>query len=243
MYWQQWSDRLRSELELGTQPVAVSMGGPLASELVASQGRVSVCQALQRAGQGETLYITSETCGCAGGLVNLGLGQSTAEGREKLVNFLVTRERVYCSRMAMHRNRETVRAPVGVGGHVVFAPLSSAKVLPDIVAFQGTPGSLHRLIGLAAYWDGMSMKAELGGPACRTAISYPMVTGQIGLSLLDHGARRLADFPDGTLVVSVPLHRMFGIVQALDQRDGNERIEGREQMERQIDEFGKVAPV
>jgi uncharacterized protein (DUF169 family) len=243
MYWQQWSERLRSELELSTHPVAVSMGGPLASELVASQGRVSVCQALQRAGQGETLYITSETCGCAGGLTSLGLGQSTAEGRERLVNFLVTRERVYCSRVAMHRSRETVRAPVGVASHVVFAPLSAAKVLPDIVAFLGTPGSLHHLIGLAAYWDGMSMKAELGGPTCRTGIAYPIVTGQIGLSLFDHGARRLADFPQDTLVVSVPLHRMFGIMQALDQGDGSERIADREQMERQIDELGKVAQV
>jgi uncharacterized protein (DUF169 family) len=243
MYWQQWSDRLRSELELDTHPVAVSMGGPLPREVTASQGRVSVCQALQRAGQGETLYVTSETCGCAGGLVSLGLGQTPAEGRERLVNFLVGHERVYCSRVAMHRSRETVPAPLGVGSHVVFAPLLAATVLPDTVAFLGTPGSLHHLIGLANYWDGTSMKAELGGPACRTSIAYPLVTGEVGLSLLDHGARRLADFPRDTLVVSVPLHRMIGIMEALDRSSGAKRIVDREQMERQIDELGKVAPV
>jgi uncharacterized protein (DUF169 family) len=243
MYWQPWSERLKSELRLTSHPVAVSMGGPLSEEVTASQGRVSVCQALERAAQGQTLYVTAATCGCAGGLVSLGLGQTPVEGRERLVHFLVDRERAYCSRVAMHRSRQTVPAPVGVASHVAFAPLGAAAVLPDIVAFLGTPGSLHRLIGLANYWDGSSMKAELGGPACRTGIAYPIVTSAIGLSLLDHGARRLADFSDHDLMVSIPWHRMFGIMQALDQSSASERVGDREQMEKQIDELGKVAPV
>jgi uncharacterized protein (DUF169 family) len=126
---------------------------------------------------------------------------------------------------------------------VVFAPLGAAAALPDVVAFVSTPGSLHHLVGLAHYWDGTSMKAELGGPACRAGIAYPIVTGEVGLSLLDFGARRLADFADADLVVSIPWHRMICIMQALDHGGGSERIRDREQMERQIDEFGKVAPV
>ncbi len=242
MYWQAWSRTLTAALELDTHPVALSMGGPLASDALPSHGKVSVCQALQRAAHGETIRVTAETCGCAGGLVNLGLGQTSSEGRERLVDFLVKREKVYCSRVAMHRGRAAVPPPLGVASHVALGPLSTLDTMPDLVVLFGSPGSLHHLLTLASYWDGRTMKAELMGPACKTVIAYPLVTGEIGLSLLDHGARRLADFGPDELAVAVPLHRMFGIMQAIEQSVGGALVKDREQMERQIDELGKVDP-
>jgi uncharacterized protein (DUF169 family) len=198
---------------------------------------------LKRASEGETVTITAETCGCPGGLVSLGLGQMPPQGREKLVHFLVNKEKVYCSRMAIHRGQQTVAPPVGVASHIVFAPLSRTEVLPDLVVFLGKPGSLHHLLGFASYWDGRSMKAELSGPACRTGVAYPAVTGEIGLSLLDFGARRLAGFAEDQLLVAVPFHRMIGILHALDQGVGGRREEEPESVERQIDELGRIAPV
>ncbi len=243
MYWQKWSDRLRKELDIDTFPIAVTFAGSPASGEVSPQGKVSVCQALKKASAGETVSITAETCGCPGGLVSLGLGQTPALGKERLVDFLVNKEKVYCSRVAIHRGQQSVPPPAGMATHAIFAPLSSACLQPDIVAFIGKPGSLHNLISFAGYWEGGSLKAELSGPACRTGIAYPTVTGQIGLSLLDFGARRLADFEAEDLLVSVPLHRMIGIMSALDHGIGRQRDEDRAAVERQIDELGKVEPV
>lgn len=243
MYWQKWSERLKKELKLKTNPVAVTFTGPPASETGSFDGKASVCQALKRAGEGQDVSITAETCGCPGGLVSLGLGQMPAEGKEKLVDFLVNKEKVYCSRMAIHRGQQTVQAPVGVASRIVFLPLSRAELLPDLVAFIGQPGSLHHLLSLAGYWEGRSMKAELAGPTCRTGVTYPVVTGEIGLSLFDSGARRLAGFAEDQLLVSVPFHRMIGILHALDQGVGREQKEEPESMERQFEEFGKVEPV
>ena len=243
MYWQQWSDRLKRELMLGTDPVAVTFAGTPAPGTIPPQGKVSVCQALKRASQGEQVTISAETCGCPGGLVSLGLGQMPAQGRERLVHFLVNTEKVYCSRVAIHRGQQTVLPPVGVASHIVFSPLSRATDLPDLVVFIGSPGSLHPLLGYASYWEGRSMKAELSGPACRTGIAYPVVTGEIGLSLLDFGARRLAGFAQDHLLVAVPFHRMIGILHALDQGVGGGREEAPESVERHIDELGRVAPV
>jgi len=240
MYWQKWSDRLRKELNLDTDPVAVTFAGPQASGSGSSKEKVSVCQALKRASGGEAVVISRETCGCPGGLVSLGLGQTPPEGKEKLVNFLINKEKVFCSRTALHRGQQTVLPPVGVGSQVSFAPLSQADALPDVVVFVGTPGSLHRLISHAGYWEGGSMKAELAGPACRTGVAYPVVTGEVGVSLLDFGARRLAGFPDNHLLVSIPLHRMIGVMSALDHGVGGEREERREVIEREIDELGGV---
>jgi uncharacterized protein (DUF169 family) len=243
MYWQEWSERLKRELKLGTEPVAVTFAGAPGPGAVAPQGKVSVCQALKRASEGEDLTITVETCGCPGGLVSLGLGQMPPQGREKLVDFLVNKEKVYCSRIAIHRGQQTVQPPVGVASHILFSPLGRAQVLPDLVAFIGKPGSLHHLIGFAGYWHGGSMKAELSGPACRTGVAYPIVTGEIGLSLLDFGARRLAGFAEDQLLVSIPFHRMIGVLHALDQGVGGKHEQEPEAAEREIDELGRVAPV
>ena len=243
MYWQKWSAKLKKELSLGTNPVAVTFAGALAPGTAVPQGKVSVCQALKRACGGEAITITSETCGCPGGLVSLGLGQTPAAGREKLVDFLVNKEKVYCSRVAIYRGQQSVPPPTGMANHVFFSPLSEAPVLPDLVAFVGTPSSLHQLLTFAAYWHGGSMKAELSGPACRTGIAYPLVTGEIGMSLLDFGARRLAGFDENYLLVTVPFHKMIGILHALEQGAGGKDLEDSKGIERQIDELGKVQPV
>ncbi len=243
MDWQKWSDRLRKHLNLATDPVAVAFtnrpmpGGPQA------HGKVSVCQALQRASEGEVITVTVETCGCAGGLVSLGLGQMPQQGKEKLVDFLVNKEKVYCSRMALHRSQQVVQAPVGAASHVIFCPLSKATVLPDLVALLGTPGSLHSALSLAAYWEGSSILAELSGPACRSGITYPLLSGQIGISLLDHGARRLARFGADQVLVAIPFHRMLGIMEAVDRGVGVGRAEDVATAERQIDELGSVEKV
>ena len=240
MYWQKWSDRLKRELNLETDPVAVTFAGPQAPGGGSTKEKISVCQALKRASGGEAVVISRETCGCPGGLVSLGLGQTPPEGKEKLVNFLISKEKVYCSRTALYRSQQTVLPPVGVGSQVSFSPLSKADALPDVVVFIGKPGSLHHLLSFAGYWEGGSMKAELSGPACRTGVAYPVVTGEIGVSLLDFGARRLAGFPEDHLLVAVPLHRMIGVISALDQGVGGEREQKRESIEREIDELGGV---
>ncbi len=243
MDWQAWSAKLTRELKLANEPVAVTFTGRAAPGHPPAREKASVCQALKRAAAGEFVTLTVETCGCPGGLVSLGLGQMPASGKERLVEFLVNKEKVFCSRVAMHRGQETVPAPVGLASHVVFCPLSQAAILPDLVVFIGDPGTLHQVLSLASYWEGGSIKAELAGPACRTGLAYPVVTGQVGLSLFDFGARRLAGFAADQLLVSVPFHRMIGMMEALDRGVGGGRDEGLQAAERQIDELGRVEAV
>jgi uncharacterized protein (DUF169 family) len=241
MYWQGWSERLKKELRLvGTEPIAVTFAGAVPEGGAPPEGKVSVCQALKRASEGVAVTITADTCGCPGGLVSLGLGQMPAQGKERLVDFLINKEKVYCSRVALHRSQHIVAAPVGMASHVCFTPLAKASALPDLVVFVGRPGSLHDLIGFADYWEGGSLSAELAGPACRTGIAYPVVSGHIGLSLLDFGARRLAGFAEDQLLVAVPFHRMIGILHAFDQGVRRPHDQKPEAIEREIDDLGPV---
>jgi len=240
MYWREWSDRLKRELQLATEPVAITFAGAPAPGGPGPHGKASVCQALKRASEGECIAISVETCGCPGGLVSLGLGKLPPDGKERLVEFLVEKEKVYSSRAALDRGQAIVPVPAGVASQVVFSPLATAALQPDLVAFIGPPGSLHRIIGLAGYWEGASIKAELTGPACRTGVTYPLVTGEIGLSLLDFGARRLARFGDDQLLVGVPFHRLIGIMHALDHGASGTREDKPEAVARQIEGLGRV---
>ncbi len=243
MEWRGWSNRLKTELNLEREPVAVAFTGAVPEGQVAPAGKLSVCQALRRASEGEDVTITADTCGCPGGLVNLGLGQTSAQGKERLVDFLINREQVYCSRAALHRGQQTVSPPVGMATHVCFASLATASFRPDLLAFLGRPGSLHRLIGLANYWEGGALETDLAGPACKTGISFPLVTGHLGLSLLDFGARRLAGYAEDLLLVSVPYHRMIGIMHALDQGLHLPGDRSPEALEREFADLGPLEQV
>ena len=81
MYWQKWSNRLKRELKLGMDPVAVTFGDAVEPGIPAPQAKLSVCQALKRAAEGESLTITAETCGCPG-VDQPGAG-TPAVGRER----------------------------------------------------------------------------------------------------------------------------------------------------------------
>ena len=52
----------------------------------------------------------------------------------------------------------------------------------------------------------------------------------------------MAEFGEDVLLVSVPFHRMFGIMRALDQGLGGERTDLAD-IEQQIDELGVVERV
>lgn len=241
MEWQSWSARLRKVLGLEHEPVAVTFSGAAAPGAAGADGRVSVCQAIRRASEGDGVDVSAGTCGCAGGLVSLGLGELPPEGQERLVGFLVDHEKLYSSRAALHRGQKTVAVPTGMASHVHFFPLSGAPSRPDVVLFLGRPNVLQNLLDLANYWEGRSIRPELMGPACRTAIAFPAVTEEIGVSLLDFGARRLAKFDDDLLLVSIPWHRMIGVASALDAGVGRGPGKGARAVDAAIDEVGPIA--
>jgi len=53
---------------------------------------------------------------------------------------------------------------------------------------------------------------------------------------------RTSGFSEGHLLVAIPMHRMMGVMSALDLGIGGERGRARESIEREIDELGGVAP-
>jgi uncharacterized protein (DUF169 family) len=60
-------------------------------------------------------------------------------------------------------------------------------------------------------------RIKIGGPACRMAITYPLVTGELNISFYDYTARKMCRVERDKLLVSVPYKRIPQIIESIDE--------------------------
>ncbi|TET37893.1 MAG: hypothetical protein E3J65_05985 [Dehalococcoidia bacterium] len=216
MVWQGYSKRLREVLGLEGSPIAVSYSMVPASK--AKSGKHWVCQALLDAREGAIINLSQESCACPGGIWHLGLGpRPSGEADKALKKFLVEGEKLFCSIATFHRAMTlTTQPPVGLADYVVFAPLEKAEIVPDLVVFLCTPEQACRLVTLATYPDGLPPKTEIVGSTCHMVIAYPLVSGELNISLLDYTSRKYQNYKPEELFVTIPYHRLLGLVGSID---------------------------
>lgn len=216
MKWRESSERLKAVLGLQGSPVAITYSMEPAPN--AEPGKHWVCKAFLSARDGKTLNITKDSSACAGGTWHLGLGPRPERDADKaLKKFLVHGEKLFCSIAAFNRAMMLASPPpLGLAENVIFAPMEKAEQMPDLGIFIVNAEQACRLIQLATYWDGVSPKTEMIGSACHMAVAYPLVAGEINVTFLDWTARRTKPYKPDELIVTVPYHRLPGIVEAID---------------------------
>lgn len=216
MQWHVYSHKLKQVLELEGSPVAVTYSMEPADDAV--PGKYSACRAILDARDGKIINLTKENSSCRGGTWHLGLApKPTGDADRVLKDFLVNGEKLFCSIVAFNRAMMlATQPPMGLAENVVFCPLEKATKIPDLTLFIVNSEQACRLIQLATYWDGISPRTELIGAGCHQAIAYPVVSGEINITFMDWTARRARPYRPSELIVSVPYHRLKGIVDAID---------------------------
>nr|WP_245907818.1 DUF169 domain-containing protein [Moorella humiferrea] len=69
------------------------------------------------------------------------------------------------------------------------------------------------------------MQVELTGSTCATAITIPLATGKINLSLIDPSSRKLVpEFKAEDLIFTVPYFRLHLLVESAQIKDGPHRL-------------------
>jgi len=216
MEWREYSARLKQVLRLEGSPVAVifSMEPPAG----ASSRKCRVCNAFLLARDGETVDISAESSACPGGTWFLGLGeQPTGERAKAHKDFLINGEKLFCSLGVYYRiMTETSRVPTGLADHVVFCPLERAELAPEMVVFVCNAEQGCRLVQLDMYSTGISPKTSMAGATCYQAVSYPLLTGELNVSLMDYTSRRMPGLKASDLLVTVPYHRLHGIMRSIE---------------------------
>lgn len=216
MNWQKWAKRLSSVLKLKGEVIAVTYAFEPAVK--GKKGKHWVCQALLDANQGETIVLTEESSGCGGGTYHLGLApRATGEADRATKKFLVEGEKLFCCITAFYRMQQlTAPPPLGLADSVVICPLSGATLRPDLLVFLCNPEQACRLVTLATFSDGIPPKTEIVGSTCHMVIGYPLVSGELNVSLLDYTSRRIKGFTADRLCVTIPYHKMPAVMESID---------------------------
>ena len=243
MEWQLWSRQLTEVLGLQNAPIAVTYAD--AAPNGASARKCRVCGALRQAAAGTVIDLTTENSSCPGGSLYLGLSTPPPEYARPLREFLIHGEKLFSSPAAMHRAMTLSKAqpPLGLADHVVFSPLDRAELCPDLVVFICNAWQAARLVNLAHFETGLPMECDPTGSLCRSVVTYPLVTGKVNISFGDISARRMENYSEDELFVTLPYPDLRSVVASLDRCSaGTAKAEIPAAMRRLMAEAGEELP-
>ncbi|MCX6348011.1 MAG: DUF169 domain-containing protein [Candidatus Aureabacteria bacterium] len=214
--WHSYSGILQELLGMENSPVAVKIA-PLGGDVPEKKARI--CRAVLDAANGESSAICRENNACFGGAWHLGFQRLNDPRLLGMVKkFVVEGEKLFSSYDAL----ETL---IGQMGDVpdnsracfLLSPLEKAEGAPDLVVFVCNPDQACRILTFVTFPDGAMPQVKIGGPTCRLAILYPILTGSVNISFYDYTARKMCQVEKDKLLVSVPFGRMAGIVDSIDR--------------------------
>jgi len=201
--WQDYGVRIKEILGLEGSPVAITYS--IQPPATSANEKHRVCDAFLAARDGKVVDLTVATSACPGGTWHLGLGERPQGDADKaLKEFLVNGEKLYCSIAAFHRSQAlTAAPPLGLADHIVLAPLGKAEFRPDIVLFVCNAEQACRLVSLDGYDTGIPPRIEMAGSTCHQAVAYPVVTGELNVSLMDYTSRHIRGYKAEDLLTDI----------------------------------------
>ena len=217
MTWTDYAIEIKEVLGLDGSPIAITYS--LVPPSNAASGKYRVCNAFLQARDGKVIDLTASTSACRGGTWHLGLGERPkGEADKALKEFLVKGEKLYCSIAAFHRAQSlTAPPPLALAEHVVLSPMEKAEFEPDVVLFICNALQACRLVTLDSYDTGVPPRIEMSGATCHQAVAYPVVTGELNVSLMDYTSRKIRGYKPEELLVSIPYHRFHGVMRSIER--------------------------
>jgi uncharacterized protein (DUF169 family) len=214
--WQEYSNVIKEVLGLTGSPVALTYS--MEALAGADTSKCRICNAFLKARDGKTIDISASNSTCIGGTTHLGLARPTDKDADKaLKEFLVHGEKLYSSVAAFYRSqRLTAQPPFGLAEHIILSPLEKAELCPDLVLFICNAEQACRIVTLDGYETGIPPRLEMSGSTCSQVVSYPIVSGELNVSLMDYTSRRMEGYKKDEVFVSVPYHRFVGIMRSID---------------------------
>jgi len=214
--WQQYAETLKDLLNLESSPVALRrQEEPLFDS---GDKKVRVCRAILRVGAGETVQISKENNGCFGAAWHMGFRKmKDPKVKGMIEKFVVEGEKLFASYEALDTLVSQMEdVPDNSGSYFLLSPLEKAEFEPELVIFVCDAEAACRLLTLATFSDGIMPKIKIGGPTCRMAITYPLVSGELNISFYDYTARKMCKVEKDKLLISIPYGKLPQIVESID---------------------------
>ncbi len=211
------SRTLKELLGLKYSPVAVSCLEATSENN--AKDKLRICSAILEAAKGRSLELSKANNLCLGASIHLGFHKLRSDKiRAALNKFVVDGEKLFCSQQALE-NLE-LRLPVppdNSNKRFTLSPLEKASVDPQLVIFVVDPEAACRLLTLFTFANGDVPEIKIGGPTCRLAIIYPLVSTNVNISFYDYTSRRLSKIDKDKLLVSIPFAKLITIMDNIDK--------------------------
>ena len=215
--WQDYSIILKELLNLESSPVGISLVKQ--STLKSSDKKNRICRRILDSAKGESFTIDKTNNACFGASWHLGF---TKIRDPKIINmikkFVIEGEKLFCSYEALDKLiAQMEEVPDNSNSHFILSPLEKCESEPELVIFVCNAEVTCRLLTLATFIDGVMPKIKIGGPTCRMAIIYPLLTGELNISFYDHTARKMCNVEKDKLLVSIPYKKIPAIIESIDK--------------------------
>ena len=214
--WKEHSNTLKDLLGLEYSPVAVTCSKV---PMLKPDKKFRICRSILDAGRGQTIQISKENNACFGASWHLGFMKlADPKVRDMVKKFVVEGEKLFSSYEALDNLvGQMVRVPDNADSYFVLAPMEQAKFKPHVVIFIADADATCRLLTFVSFLDGNMPKIQIGGPTCRLAVIYPMVSDEANLSFYDYTARKMCGVDKDKLLVSIPYNMIPKIVESIDK--------------------------
>lgn len=215
--WQEHALTLKELLHLETSPVAVSCLKRRPETVLDKQHRI--CRAILDAAKGRDSMICRDNNACFGASWHLGFKKLDDPKIQKLIrNFVVEGEKLFSS----HRALETLisqmpEVPDNRESCFVLSAMEKADYEPEVVVFVCNPEQACRLLTFITFAEGKMPGLKVGGPTCRLAIMYPLLSGETNISFYDYTSRKMCGVEKDKLLVSIPYARIPQMVSNIDK--------------------------
>lgn len=215
------SKTLVTALGLKSEPVAITLikkGGAFPEGYVQPEKPIRHCQAIMEARHGKSLVVPPDKQACPVGASSLGLvplPEKVASGE-------------FHYGMGMYGSQDAARETIkkrpsletGSIAATAVAPLSKAKLKPDVVVIVGTPEQVFWLIPAASTFSlGGRVTVEMAAvqASCADSTVIPYVTGNVNISLGCFGCRKTTDIAPEEMLVGIPAGKLDEIVAGVEK--------------------------
>lgn len=215
--WQKYGLALKELLNLDSSPVGIScIKEPLKE---APSEKVRICRAFIEASKGKTLQLCRENNACFGAAWHLGfLKIDNPKIMGMIKKFVVEGEKLFSSYEALDKLVSQMQpVPDNARAQFLLCPLEKCETEPQVVLFVVNAEAACRLLTLVTFADGLMPKLKIGGPTCRMALMYPLLSGEVNLSFYDYTARKMCQVEKDKLLISIPYARLGQVVEAVDR--------------------------
>lgn len=195
-----------------TEPVAVTFSDAAPAGVPRiSEAAPAGCSYWKDASEGAVFYTTAEDhLNCPIGAYTHG-AELTAEAQAQLQGMLQQMVGLQYLKMEEVPGIPKREQPLQVA---VYAPLSRAEGVPDVVLLRGTPRQMMLLTEAAGARGLMAPFPIMGRPAC-AVIPATANSGKVSSSLGCIGNRVYTELPDGEFYMAVPGRALDDVIDAL----------------------------